>query len=555
MPKARFINNALLMLAFGSLLSVVPAVYLLSGNPLEHPRTFAPESEPQASIAEAAGEVDAAFRTLWQTSGVSSAGQADPLAIARRMSLGLAGTIPSVEEIRILQQLPESHQRHWFVSRLLESRRTSDYLAERIARALVGVENGPFLIYRRSRFVDWFSDQIAEGRPWNKIVTDLVTEDGLWTDTPAVNFVTRTIQQDEDGRRPDPVLLAGGTTRAFLGMRIDCLQCHDDFLGNVNLGSPSDPSAGTQLDFHALAAFYSQTRNSLLGIRDNLDRKPYRVQLLNQNEESEIEPEVPFLRDLANPEIKNYRQRLANWMTHKDNRPFARAIINRMWALMLGRPLIEPVDDIPLDGPFPPAIEILTDDFLEHDFNLHRLIRIIAQTEVFGLDSAADFEVTDQHHQRWAVFPITRLRPEQCAGAILQSTRLKTIDASAPVTTRLIHLLQQREFVTRFGDAGADEFRPRGETISQRLLLLNGDVIADRLESPFLSPAHLIPLSRDANKAIEVAFLSTLSRLPTRAEQENFAPRLSDGTGQQNTESVIDLYWALINSAEFRWNH
>ena len=545
-------NLLFLSLLVGGLTTM--AVFLMASNRIEPPNSFSPKSKKRVSIHNAAVNVDAAFQNQWDAVGLENTSQADNLTIARRLAIGLAGTIPSVEEIRKFEEQPEDAQIHWWVSRLLEDPRTSDHLAERFARALVGVENGPFLIFRRRRFVSWLADQIQANRKYDKIVKQILTEEGIWTDKPSVNFFTRTILQDEDETRPDPVLLAARTSRAFLGMRIDCLQCHDDFLGTINLGSLDELSGGTQRDFHALAAFFSEMENSLLGIRDAKSKGPYQYKLLDHEKEEVIQPQVPFNANLDGAE-ENLRRRLANWITHTDNRPFARATVNRVWAIMNGRGLIQPVDDIPLEGPFPEAIEVLVDDFVENDFDLHRLIRVIASTKAFGLQSTANFEVTDDHEKNWAVYPTIRMRPDQVAGAIAQSTKLTTIDSTSHIITQLTKFGEQNDFVKRFGDPGEEEFQDRGETVTQRLLMLNGKMVAERLKNPLNTPVYINGLSPNTEKAIETVYLSTLTRRPNETETKHFGGQISKLHKREKSQAMIDLYWTLINSAEFRWNH
>ena len=529
------------------------AIYLMAADRIEDPASYRPQSETQTEILEIANQVDSAFEKKWKLKQIQPAGLATNLTVARRLSLGLAGTIPSVEEIRKFEAIPEEQQIHWWVSRLLEDRRTGNHLGERFARSLVGVDEGPFLIFRRRRFVNWLSDELISNRPYDELAREILTDEGLWTDTPAVNFYTKTITQDEDST-PDPMLLAGRTSRAFLGMRIDCLQCHDDFLGTINLGSEDDPSSGTQYDFHSLAAFFAEMENSLIGIRDEPAKGPYEYQLLDDDKESVISPAVPFNQDLDAHE-GNLRHRLARWVTHPANKPFARATVNRVWAVMTGRGLIQPVDDIPLDGPFPPAMEILADDFVENGFDLHRLIRIIASTKVFRLESAVDFEITKRHENAWAVFPMIRLRPDQVAGGIAQSTKLTPIDSTSHIITQLTKFGQQQEFVRRFGDPGEDEFLDRGETVTQRLLMLNGEMIGERLESGLNSPAHLSGLAPTPVRAVDIVYLSTLTRRATSEEKQRFVKGMDEKRGDERNQYVIDLYWSLLNSAEFRWNH
>ena len=275
----------------------------------------------------------------------------------------------------------------------------------------------------------------------------LISDTGIWTAEPAVNFLTVTVSEDNQGK-PDPIRLAGRTTRAFLGMRIDCLQCHDDRLGNVSLGTEDDPRDGLQSDFHHLAAFYGGVNFSLFGATDGDDE--YQYKYLDAEEEETIPFQAPFLGELLTDE-GTPRERLANWVTHRENKPFARAMVNRMWALLVGKPLVEPIDDIPLYGDFPPGLETLAADFVEQNYDLRHLIRAIAETKAFRLDSRADFEVQPKHENCWAVFPLTRLRPEQVAGGILQATELTTIDAESHIFAQLQRFNEQNTFIQRYG--------------------------------------------------------------------------------------------------------
>src|SRR5205085_5873768 len=122
-----------------------------------------------------------------------------------------------------------------------------------------------------------------------------------------------------------------------------------------------------------------------------------------------IEPKVPTAPELL-PERGSRRERLAVWVTHPKNPFFARATVNRVWALMFGRPMVEPVDNIDPGTPTPPALQILADDFSSHGFDMRRLIRLIASTEVFRLDSSSDREIGENEEKTLAVFPMTRLR-------------------------------------------------------------------------------------------------------------------------------------------------
>jgi hypothetical protein len=500
------------------------------------------------SVRSAATRVDAAFEQLWQRAKIETAQAAPELIVARRMSLALQGTIPSLEEIRHFESLPPQGRLDVWMGELLADRRYADYVAERLARAFVGVENGPFLLYRRRRFVAWLADQLDASQPYDQIVRRLIADSGLWTDAPAVNFITVTINPG-DGNRPDPNRLAARVSRAFLGIRIDCAECHDHPFADWK-----------QSDFQGLAAFFGGTRQGLRGIRDLPGE--FEIESRQTGQVSTIPSCPPFSPELL-PAAGSERQRLAAWVTHRDNRPFAREAVNRAWALMFGRPLVEPIDDLDVSQePFEP-LERLADDFVEHGFDLRRLFEVIAATRVFRLDSrvqpAADISQPElaTREPLWGVFPLSRLRPEQIVGAVQQSASLATLDYESNIVVRFARAIGQNEFVERYGDSGADEFDAHGGTIPQRLLLMNGEIVFDKTKDGLLANAatQIATFAPDDATAIETATLAVLSRRPTPDEAEYFADRLRGTSGSRRNDRLGDFYWTLLNTTEFSYNH
>lgn len=535
---------------------------MLAGLLLPKSRLPGPESHDDDWLQNEHAEqvlskLNAEFRADWEERGyvVAELPKASDLTVARRISLALTGTIPSLEEIRAFESQPEETRLAWWVSHLLEDKRYSDYVAERLARAYVGVDDGPFLVYRRRRFVSWLSDRLEENMAYDELVTRLISDKGLWTDSPPVNFVSVTANPDDENQ-PDPIRLAARTSRAFLGMRIDCLQCHDDNLGTINLGPDEEPRDGTQQDFHQLAAFFSDVSATGRGIHDAQEMQPYKYTYLDHENESIVDEVVPFRSDLL-PAEGSRRDRLATWLTHPENKQFARAIVNRTWAIMFGRPLVDPIDDIPLHGEMPPGLDVLADDFVKSGFDIQRLIRLIALSEPFVRDSVASFEITDEHEEAFAVFRPTRLRPEQVAGSIIQASTLSTIDASANVLTRLARFGEENEFVNRYGDRGEDEFAEQSGTIPQQLLLMNGKLVAERDQAnPFLLNAisQLALLTPDAKSTVRTTYLTVLTREPNARELEYFARRFKDRTNDERVKELEDLYWVLFKSPDFVWN-
>lgn len=512
------------------------------------PKSFDRTRYEQSDFREAVERVDAAFAALWKSAGLAPAAAASDLTVARRLSLALTGTIPSLEELRALESQPKEQRIQWWLSHLLEDRRSGDYLAERFARSAVGVEDGPFIVYRRHRLKSWLSDQFMANRPYDQIVRAMITAEGIWTSKPEVNFITATVDQNNKEEGPDQVKLAGRVAKAFLGVRLDCVECHDDFMGGN----------WKQSDFHQLAAFFAQTEMTMTGVRDN-SSKTHEYRYLGKRNPETVRAGVPFKEHLL-PADGPLRDRLASWATHPENGAFARAAVNRVWALMFNRPLRAPVDNIPLDGELPAAMEILAEDFIAHRCDLQRLIRVIAATRVFQLESrSADpgHPATPEQEAVFASFPLTRLRPEQVGGAVLQAAKLRTIDADSHVMVRVIRYFEQGDFLRRYGDAGENEFANAGGTIPQRLVLMNGKLVHERTKEDLLMNAatRIAAVAPDDPAAIETAYLAILTRRPTPEERDYFSAQMKERANVKRAELMSDLYWTLINSTEFSWNH
>jgi hypothetical protein len=499
-------------------------------NPTYHDVDF------RATVAR----VDATFRQSWKADNLTPANPADDLIVARRIALGLMGTVPSVEEIRQFEALPPNARLDWWLDHVLADRRSADFVAERLARAYVGTEDGPFVLFRRRRLVAWLSDQVAANRPYDDLARDLISDRGLWTDRPATNFVSVTAQNDQ-ANQPDPVRLAGRVTRAFLGFRLDCAQCHNHPFAEWK-----------QADFEGFSAFFGQTHIGFTGVSDGPGE--YEVEDRKTQEKKVVAPRVPYGPELVG-NGGTRREQLAHWVTHPKNPYFARAIVNRTWALLFGRPLVEPIDNLESVPTFPPAMELLAEDFTKNGHDLRRLIRVIANTEAFRLDSVAAHAVGETEEKAWAVFPLTRLRPEQVSGSALQAASITTVDAESHILVRLMRYGQQNEFLQRYGDGGADEFDTHGGTIPQRLLMMNGRLVRERIEaSPLNATTRIAWMAPDDPKAVEVAYLAVLSRRPTADEAAHFERTLKDES-LSRAERLEDLYWALLNSTEFSWNH
>lgn len=497
---------------------------------------FDPGPTTDDDFRQVVKQVDDSFRATWKSRNLTPAPRADDLTIARRLSLAMTGSVPSLEEIRQFEKQRAEHRLDGWATYLLRDPRFGDYFAERLSRAYVGTEEGQLIAYRRRKFLAWLSEQLLTNHSYDAIVREMIAGRGLNTDKPAVNFIAATYTDEK--KAPDPEKLAIRVSRAFLGLRLDCAQCHDHFL---------EPT-WKQTDFQGLAAFFGQTRQVVTHISDGTGE--YEFEDRKDGKKIAIAEAVPFYPDFL-PAEGTRRERLAAWVTDRRNVYFARATVNRIWAMMFNRPLLRHVESQSLDEEGPPALAILARDFANHDYDLHRLILLIASTEVFRLDSAAEHELTTEHDETWAVFPISRLRPEQVIGSVIQSASVQTINRNSHIFTRLARYFQERDFVKRYGDPGDDDFETGEGTIPQRLLMLNGNLVNDKAKEEIINASTQIAvLAPDDASAIEAAYLAVLTRRPSDREASHFTAKLSHTRGAERRRRLADLYWVLFNSTE-----
>lgn len=539
---------------FGLPLAVLTALCVTTAFAVRSPTAGRPVfdrgPDQPSGILAVARQVDAELENTWAAEGLSPAGRASDLAVYRRLSLALHGTVPSLEELRRFEKDDRPDRLEQWTSGMLEDPRFADYFAERLARAFVSVDAGQFLIFRRDRFTEWLSDQLRKRVPYDEIVRAMVGGEGVWTGQPEVNYITQAYANDEF----DHNKLAARTVRAFLGQRIDCAQCHNHPFAEWK-----------QEQFQGLAACFGQVKLTPIGLND-VARQEYEIDDPSADGKKKvIAPGVPFSPEWM-PQEGSRRQRLARWVTHPSNKRFERAITNRLWALMFGKPFASerPVDDLPNPDDRESnarlaVLDLLGADFRRHDCDLRQTIQVIAATSAFRMESlhpTADAEELARLEKDWAVFPLIRLRPEQVIGAMLQTNTVRTIDRNSHLFTRAIRFFRERDFVNEFGDPGDAELQERPSTIPQALLHLNGEFAHEMSDvTPFGTPGRLRQMAPTPEALLDDAFLICLTRYPTDAERTALLPTLRAEKGSSSSEAIQDLFWALFNSPEFCWNH
>jgi hypothetical protein len=584
-----------------------------------------------ASFSPAA--IDAVIQAEWKKEGVLPAAPVDDARFLRRVYLDVVGTIPPAQVVSDFLADKSPDKRARAVEALLDSPKYAENWTNYWNHTLMNgrVENARFV--DRGSFKRWLYDQFDQNVHWDKFVYNLITASGqnsaggpggrgmanlksvamVDPDTGAkINGATNWILKYQ-GKPED---LSGNASRIFLGVQIQCAQCHDH-----------KTEKWKQDDFRRFTACFVNSRPRPI-VADKM-AKDYRVELIDVNR--------PFMPRGRNPKMieaaknaqpyllaspaaldgtdfsatANRRQALAAWMTAPENPWFAEAIVNRLWSHFLGRGFIEPVDDFRPSNPaiMPDLLKRIADDFVANDYDLKHLIKTICATQVYQLSATATGK-PDQGNTLWARYRLTQMTPDETLDAVIAATNLQPVlEKQFGANADQLKANAQRQFSFLFDVDEEFEQKEFEGTIPQALMLLNGG-LTNKGVSPIpgtaLSDVLAMPGGDEAK--IESLYLRTLSREPTAAElsrwlefvnaprdvvvdQGGAAPppltprqrqqmmrpqqgkkggqgggpdafnRLGAGPRMRATganprqQAYEDLFWALLNSSEFMFNH
>jgi len=567
-------------------------------------------------------QIDRTIRAEWKKEKIVPAPPVDDARFLRRVYLDITGTIPPPEAITAFLADKSSKKRAKVVDALLDSPRYAIHWANYWDGVLMGRQFRAGVVDRVA-FKQWLHEQFAKNRPWDKFVYDLITATGVnsrggsyaravgaampadammekeeasGTGTAsqvngAVNWLLKYAQTPAD--------LSGNVSRIFLGVQIQCAQCHDH-----------KTEKWTQEDFRRFTACFAQMRPFPLDMGRQMGIRRLEVRDVNRlfargrrafggNEYANATPAALNGADFS--DSPNRRQALAAWMIAPENPWFAQAIVNRMWARFLGRGFVEPVDDFRPSNPpvMPHLLKWLADDFVAHGYDLKHLIRTICATEVYQL-SSAPAKKDGSNNALWARYRLKPLGPEELVDALVMATNLEpVIEKVAGNRIDQIKFLIQRQFTFLFDvDEEAEQKEFEG-TIPQALMLLNGNLLhSGALAIPGTALAEILAMSGGDAPKIEALYLRTVGRKPTPAEVRRWtafvnAPRdvvLNDAGPQEGPprgrpdrraarraggpdpfarfgnrlqaaaptpkqQAYEDLFWALLNSSEFMFNH
>ncbi len=495
-------------------------------------------------------EIDRLLAVKWDEAKVRPARPADDAELLRRVYLDLIGKIPTAAEAALFLEdsSPDKHVR--LVEMLLDSPAYLTHATETYrAMLLPEADTDGEIRALAPTFEAWLRKKIAEDTGYDKIAREVLTvrlggqgrrggnaHDPRAEPSPLAYYFAKNAK---------PENLAAGTARIFMGIRLECAQCHKH---------PFDQ--WEREEFWGLAAFFAgvskQGKDDAYGsIRELADRR----ELVIPDTSKVVKAAFLDGKKLDPGRRVSGRELLADWLIAPDNPYFARAAVNRVWARFFGTGIVDPVDDLREDNPpsHPELLDLLAREFRAHGYDLKFLIRAITATKAYGLTSAVGrSEVAPA--SLFAAMPVRTLSPGQLFETLARATGFReggrrgaSYDEGAS-RERFVELFTNR-----------DEKPTEGETtILQALALMNGPLMANvtSLESSDTLAAVAEAPYLDTPGRIETLYLAALSRRPRPEELKRLVAYVGrGGSPSDRSQALADVFWALLNSPEFRFNH
>lgn len=519
------LRSWLLAIALGSLSRALPAT---AAEP-------SPSLPGGGDVAVMAARIDELLRERCRADEIPLADLADDSEFLRRAALDLTGMIPREAEVRAFLQNDHPDKRAQAIDRLLAAPTHATHLANTWRNIMLPGNLDPEQRENVVGVQTWLRTQFVNEMRYDRIVSDLIVATGGGERGPALYFTSLELK---------PEKLAASTARIFLGLQIECAECHNH---------PFDQ--WTQEDFWGYAAFFARLLPGESG-------QPQEVNLIDidvgevklPGTETVIAPKFPGGRQPEATDGGTRRVQLAIWMAGRDNPYLARAAVNRVWAQLFGRGLVEPLDDLGPHNPpsHPELLHELTEYFVQSGYDLQQLYRTLANTQAYQRTSA--FEGTPPAAHYFASMPVKTLTAEQLYDSLRQFGPAGPALPGAGVPVNPVADARRVEFLTRLQSQSRSAVE-YDWGVPQALTLMNGTevgTLTDAGQSAFLRSLEA-PWLTDAER-VETLFLGVLGRLPREPEQIQFGEYLQQRS-ERRSEAFADMFWALLNSAEFTFNH
>lgn len=477
--------------------------------------------------------------------GLPASQNADDATLLRRLSIDIAGRLPTLEEAEEFLNDSDPDKRATAIDRLLDSTDYADYFANKWGAILRNKRRTDPDKVATFAFYDWVRTSLYENKPYDQFVGEILTATGMPGKNPPVSWYREV--KDQSAQLED-------TAQMFLGLRIQCARCHHH---------PFEK--WSQRDYYGFAAFFSRVgrKKGLIQNQDRIFHNPGVAQAKNPKSNENVKP-----TGLGGPSLdiaphEDPRHQLVDWMSAKDNPFLAKALVNRYWKHFFGRGLVDPEDDMRVTNPAtnPALLEALAQDFLDHDFDLKQVIRTICNSHTYQL-SAEPNQWNRDDKQNFSRYYPKRLNAEVLLDAINQVTGTTTGFSGTPAGTRAVQLPDNgfsSYFLTVFGrpegSSACECERSSEANLAQSLHLLNSGEIQGKLTADSGRAAKLSGDKGPGHQAkIRQLYLLAFSREPLE-DEASIALSHIEKCGDDAKRAYEDIVWALINTKEFLFNH
>lgn len=470
-----------------------------------------------------------------------ASGLCDDATFIRRAYLDLTGLLPTPEATRAFleDKTPSTQKREKLADSLLASEAFNERWTNKWSDLLDS--NSKFLGDAGVRkFRNWIRASVAENKPYNQFVRELITASGDANLHPAANYM-RVVR--------DSSTATENVTQLFLGIRFSCNKCHDH---------PFE--RWTQNQYYQFGAFFAQVGYKAGAPGTEVVFNKGTGEVMHPKTGLAVLPGVP-VGHLASVKTDDRRQEFADWLTSKDNPFFSRAYVNRVWSYFLGKGIIDPVDDIRASNPAsnPELLEALNTDFVKNGFDTRHIMRAIVLSRTYQSELKSNRWNADDHINFSHAAP-RRLEAEQLYDALHDATGSTVQFAGLPAGTKAEQLPDAKAAGDGFLDLFGKPVREtpceceRSSTVSlgQALNLINGPTLSESVAAPTGRIANLLKTNPTDEKVVEEIFLATLSRFPTAREKQTSLATLH--VSANRGEGAEDLMWALLNSPAFLFN-
>ena len=471
----------------------------------------------------------------------------------RRVFLDAVGRLPAPGEVQEFLADPRAAKRSRLIDSLLES---PDYARHWLVKFEDWFRNAQYNSQGRTNasFKKWIRRMVAEDWPYDETVRQLLTSKGDTTVRPAGNFWHPAM--DFMLRTFEPRKITPTVTRLFLGVRLDCAECHNHPLENL-----------TQDDFYGMAAFFARLKvKHGYGEYRRVWYSERKGDLLHPVTKQPVPPRFLDGSIPAIPEGSDRREALADWITRTRKLQFARATVNRIWAEYFGRGLVDPPDDFrSTNVPTHPALlDKLARHFIESSFRFKELHRVILNSRTYQLssrDSSRSGEPDRLGEMLYARYLPRKLSAEVLLDSIMQVTGVPHNFRNYPLGTSPKDVVATNGpdyFLTVFGFPRRDILAPRDKSpsLSQALHMMNSETIRDKVEAEENILTELLDQGLDDQAIVSRIFERAYVRRPTDVQWTSVSRfvALEKQAGRTRRRALENTLWAVLNSKEFQLN-